>query len=184
MTLTGAGDLVLHEGSLHIQPPASIYPGYDPAGTGTTFTSKEHPQWNTQRPPKALTVSGGSLNVHGGGAEVLSTRGNAPGLLVSVGPFDWDDLEGEVGDGTFHGNGTDRGDEEQAFSYAGAALAVNVRESGPGEDRRKDRGAAVCSYQERGRGGYGWIRYAEPLTDVANLSRRNTLRRKGITITP
>ncbi|CBJ33559.1 conserved unknown protein [Ectocarpus siliculosus] len=132
MTLTGAGDLVLHEGSLHIQPPASIYPGYDPAGTGTTFPAEEHPQWNTKRPPKALTVSGGSLNVRGGGAEVLSTRENAPGLLVSVGPFDWDDLEEEGGNGAFHGNGTDRRDEEQAFSYAGAALAVNVRESGPG----------------------------------------------------
>ncbi|CAM9302579.1 unnamed protein product [Ectocarpus fasciculatus] len=132
MTLTGAGDLVLHEGSLHIQPPASIYPGLDPVGTDTTFLSKEHPLWNTKRPPKALTVSGGSLSVRGGGAEVLSTRGNAPGLLVSVGPFDWDDLEGGGGDGTFHGNGTDRRDEERAFSYAGAALAVNVRESGPG----------------------------------------------------
>ncbi|CAM9167242.1 unnamed protein product [Ectocarpus sp. 12 AP-2014] len=132
MTLTGAGDLVLHEGSLHIQPPASIYPGYDPAGTGTTLLANEHPQWNTKRPPKALTVSGGSLNVLGGGAEVLSTRENAPGLLVSVGPSDWDDHEEEGGIRAFHGNGTDRRDEEQAFSYAGAALAVNVRESGPG----------------------------------------------------
>lgn len=71
MTLTGTGDLMLHKGSLFIRPPV---PG-SPA---------ESSAWFKATPPKALVVSGGSLSVDGGGADVESTRVDAPALAVIV----------------------------------------------------------------------------------------------------
>lgn len=53
-----------------------------------------------------------------------STRANSPALLVSVGLLD-EGFEGETSD---DGLGGGVG-EKSSFSYSGAALAVNVRES-------------------------------------------------------
>lgn len=149
LTLTGKGDLILHEGALHIQPPPSIYPlsragSATPPPTGTA--------WGTAHPPRALTVSGGSLDVSGGGAAVRSTRANSPALLVSVGLLD-QDFEGEKGDDVLPGNGVDGMGgvgEESGFAYSGVALAVNVRETsqgGEGEERK---------IQEKGRA-FSWL---------------------------
>lgn len=55
--------------------------------------------------------------MYGGGAEISSTRADAPALAVSVGVHD-----NESEDGFAVG---------QAFSYSGVAFAVNVREEIP-----------------------------------------------------
>lgn len=103
LTLRGTGDLVLHEGALHIQPPV-------PGPSQNAF-------WHKNAPPEALTVSRGSLAVYGGGAEISSTRANAPALAVSVGAHDNESEDGFA--------------MRQAFSYSGVAFAVNVREETP-----------------------------------------------------
>lgn len=132
MTLTGEGDLVLHEGSLHIQPPPFIYPGPG-AGEESTRPLPTNTLWRNAHPPKkALTVSGGSLDVRGEGAAIRSTRTNSPALSVSVGLMD-DAFEGNGDNGLFGRNDTDGQGEKEAggtFSYSGVALAVNVRETG------------------------------------------------------
>ncbi len=120
MTLTGTGDLVLHEGALHIQPPPFLYPG-SVTGEGSTRYPPGSNHWGTAHPPKALTVSGGSLDVRGAGAQIRSTHTNSPALLVSAGPLD-QGLDGE-------GEGGNEGGE-RPFSYSGVAMAVNVRQSG------------------------------------------------------
>lgn len=120
MTLTGTGDLVLHEGALHIKPPPFIYPGSG-IGEGSTRPPPGSNHWGTVNPPKALTVSGGLLDVRGAGAQVQSTRANSPALLVSVGPLD-QGLDGEGEGGV--------GEGAEAFSYSGVAMAVNVRDVG------------------------------------------------------
>lgn len=131
MTLTGTGDLILHEGALHVQPPPSIYQSSQAGSTTPLSTSTA---WGTSHPPKALTVSGGSLDVRGGGAAVRSTRANSPALLVSVGRLDRG-FKGGKGDDTPRSNDIDGlggVGEEPSFAYTGVALAVNVRESGLG----------------------------------------------------
>eukprot|EP00903_Cladosiphon_okamuranus_P017553 g16167.t1 len=131
LTLTGTGDLILQEGTLHIQPPPSLYPL---SRAGSETPSPTSTTWGTSNPPKALTVSGGSLDVNGGGAAVRSTRGSSPALLVSVGLLD-QGSEGDKGDDVLHGNGVDGmgdDDEEAGFSFSDVALAVNVRESSLG----------------------------------------------------
>lgn len=135
MTLTGTGDLVLHKGTLHVQPPPFVHPG-NTAGTNAVFPFLDSSPWHSERPPKALTVSGGSLDVRGGGAEIRSTRVNSPALSVSVGLRSRSDQGScEDGDGTGGGFGENstawqEEDVDEAFSYTGVALAVNVRESG------------------------------------------------------
>lgn len=71
LTLTGTGDLILHQGSLLIKPPPEGSPSQN-AG------------WNGETPPEALVVSGGSLGVTDGGAEIASSRSDAPALAVTV----------------------------------------------------------------------------------------------------
>lgn len=117
------GDLILHEGALHIQPPRSIYPL---PRAGSTTLPPSSAAWGTAHPPKALTVSGGSLDVCGGGAAVRSTRADSPALLVSVG------LLGQGLEGERAGGGLGGVDEGSGFSYSGVALAVNVQESALG----------------------------------------------------
>lgn len=113
MTLTGTGDLLLHAGTLHIQPPTLGYPS-------------AHAPWRVEPPPKTLLVSGGALGVTGGGAEIASTRTNAPALAVSVGFTQTNGEEGVSSAGP--GAGFPAG-EEPYFSYSGVALSVNVRET-------------------------------------------------------
>lgn len=141
MTLTGTGDLILHEGALHIQPPRT--PGS--SSSSSSFPSTTSPRrthavlWGDETPPRALGVSGGSLRVAGGGAEISSTRANAPGLSISVGLPDPDATAGrgqEDGDGEFPSSTTPTSagtrEEEASFSYSGVALSVNVREARDG----------------------------------------------------
>lgn len=113
MTLAGTGDLTLHKGSLFIR-------GHETPG------SSQNAAWKMKKPPTALEVLGGSLGVLGGGAEIRSSRSNAPALAVSV----------EVDEVMFHkkyGEGSDariRRTREQGaqLSFTGAAaLSVNVR---------------------------------------------------------
>lgn len=129
LTLTGTGDLILHEGGLHIRPPPSIYPL---SRAGSTNPPSPSNAWGTTIPPKALTVSGGSLEVRGGGAAVRSTRANSPALMVSVGP-----LEDTLGGNGIDGIGGGEGDESR-FTYSGVALAVNVREPSPRGEEKGD----------------------------------------------
>lgn len=144
MTLTGEGDLVLHEGAFHIQPPPFIFPG---SGGGVGSTRPGLSPWRNAHPPKALTVSGGSLDVRGAGAAIRSTRANSPALSVSVGLMG-DDFDGEGDDGLFRRNGTngqEENNEEGDFSFSGVALAVNVRETGPEGESRRDIRRQECS---------------------------------------
>lgn len=71
MTLTGNGDLILHQGSLLIKSPRAGIP-------------TKNVGWRTETPPEALVVSGGSLGVAGGSAKITSSRSNAPALAVTV----------------------------------------------------------------------------------------------------
>ena len=135
LTLTGTGDLILHEGALHIQPAPSIYP----SRAGSTIPLPSRTAWGTARPPKALTVSGGSLDVRGGGAAVRSTRVNGPALLVSVGLLD-QGFDEEGGDAP-----RSDGMDESSFSYSGVALAVNVRESDLGGEGEGEQALAEGS---------------------------------------
>lgn len=114
MTLAGTGDLTLHKGSLFIK-------GHQRPG------SSQNAPWKTKKPPTALEVLGGSLGVLGGGAEIRSSRSNAPALAISV----------EVDEVMFHkkyGEGSDariRRTREQGaqLTFTGAAaLSVNVRD--------------------------------------------------------
>lgn len=130
MTLTGAGDLILHQGALHIQPPPSVYPL---SWAGSATSPLANTAWGTAHPPKVLTVSGGSLEVRGGGAAVRSTRSNSPALAVLVGLDQ--SFEGERGDGM---DGLGGVGEESRFSYSGVALAVNVGESGLGGEGERE----------------------------------------------
>lgn len=146
MTLTGTGDLILHEGALHIQPPPTHGPSSSSSHPSTTSPRRAHATlWGDETPPRALGVSGGSLEVTGGGAEISSTRVNAPALSISVGlppatiTTTTSSVGGSGGDGgtgedaafLSPGSGT-TGDFEASFSYSGVALSVNVREARDG----------------------------------------------------
>lgn len=112
MTLRGTGDLILHRGGLHIQPSEG------PKST----------PWHDQTPPAALAVSGGSLGVSGGGAEISSSRTNAPVLALSAG------LHGKRGMMTSTRGKVPKG-QDTPFLYSGVALTVNVRETANGSKK-------------------------------------------------
>lgn len=118
MTLTGIGDLILHKGALLIQPQQLFITA----------------PWQKDIPPAALLVSGGSLDVRGGGAKISSTRANAPGLEVSVGLPDAFGGSGGPSEEGFHSQGGDA-----SFSYSGVALSVNVKETAEHGTRSPDR---------------------------------------------
>lgn len=160
MTLTGQGDLVLHEGALHIQPPPFIFPG-NGVGLGSTRPTPTNSPWRNAHPPKALTVSGGSLDVRGAGAEIRSTRAKSPALSVSVGLMD-DVFEGKGDDGLFlrnDTNGRTESNEGENFLYSGVALAVNVRETAlKGERVGGKYGDGKAAAAEISSNAYYWIR--------------------------
>lgn len=106
MTLTGTGDLILHQGSLRIQPPA---PG--------SSSALQNAAWMNKTPPEAVVISGGSLGVVGGGAHISSTRTKSSALAISVGP--------ETGER----DQSPTIEEDGIFRYVGVALSVNVKET-------------------------------------------------------
>lgn len=110
MTLTGTGDLVLHEGALFVH---------------SSSTESSDDAWMKQSPPEALVVSGGSLGVRGGRVEVFSNYADVSALAVSVG--------GWVNESDFDGHGALPRTPEGSLSYTGSALAVNVKQ--PSSDR-------------------------------------------------
>lgn len=138
MTLTGTGDLILHEGSLFVKSSAADGP---PGGV-----------WDQSAPADALVVSGGSLGVHGGGAGISYNRANGSALLVTVGAR-MDDVEPD-GSGALW-----PADRKDYVPYTGIALAVNVPEAASERFRllelsagRSDSAGAESVFSVRGDG--------------------------------
>lgn len=156
MTLSGTGDLILHEGTLQIQPS----PRHGLPSSTTTSSRRATALWGEETPPRALGVSGGSLGIFGGGAEISSTRANAPALSISVGLPDTVVGTGEGQEGASSPSAIKSvlGEDETRFSYSGVALSVNVLEAGDG--RSPDRfkllelsvGGGEGKAREEGRG--------------------------------